>query len=95
MKLSWYEYTLTILMPTSVHIPKSLLDKVDRRARRLRVSRNRFIVQTLERAIAQEGQWSPEFLAELHGVDALHAKAVDEMLENILAMRKSKAPPPL
>jgi hypothetical protein len=52
----YFEY-----MATTVHIPKLLLDAVDRRARALKVSRNRFIVRTLEQEIAERKDWSPGF----------------------------------
>jgi metal-responsive CopG/Arc/MetJ family transcriptional regulator len=37
-------------MPTTVHIPPTLLKSVDRRAKALGVSRNRIIVRALEQA---------------------------------------------
>jgi metal-responsive CopG/Arc/MetJ family transcriptional regulator len=52
-------------MPTSVHLPKPLLAAVDRRARALKMSRNRLIVQLLERELAANSEWSPEFFAAL------------------------------
>ena len=45
-------------MPTSVHIPKPLLVAVDRRARALKISRNRLIVQALEREVTEGSTWS-------------------------------------
>ena len=52
-------------MPTSVHLPKRLLEAVDRRARRLGVSRNRLIVSVLDSALRRESEWSPAFLGKL------------------------------
>jgi hypothetical protein len=82
-------------MPTSVHIPKPLLDEVDRRARRLNVSRNRFIVQTLERELLRDCTWSPGFFEFLAAATPEDAAEVDAMLRAIRAARRSKGAPKL
>ena len=82
-------------MPTSVHLPKQLLAAVDRRARALKMSRNRFIVKALERELGGGPGWSPGFLERLREVDEATAEAADEMLEVIRAGRRSKEPPRL
>jgi predicted transcriptional regulator len=82
-------------MPTSIHIPRSLLTAVDRRARNLHVSRNRFIVRTLEKELALETEWTPGFFESLLSVDPGDAQAVDEMLKAIRARRTRKKPPRL
>lgn len=79
-------------MPTTVHIPAPLLDAVDRRAKALRVSRNRLIVRALEREIREPGNWSPEFLGRLRDVDASTGKAVDELVAAVIRARRSKKP---
>ena len=79
-------------MPTSVHIPRDLLDKVDRRAERLRISRNRFIVRAVEREVARETEWSSGFFEFLEKIDPEDARAVDKMLEAIESRRSSKKP---
>jgi predicted transcriptional regulator len=79
-------------MPTSVHIPKPLLDAVDRRAHALRISRNRLIVQALERELSEGADWSAGFFERLSEVDEATAGAVDEMLATVRAARRSKAP---
>jgi hypothetical protein len=81
-----------ILMPTSVHIPKPLLEAVDRRARVLRISRNRLVVRALERELAEGADWSPGFFDELRAVDEATSYDVDEMLAAIRTGRRSKAP---
>jgi hypothetical protein len=83
---------VAILMPTSVHIPKPLLDAVDRKARGLQISRNRLIIGALEREVTQGSDWSPGFFAQLSAVDADTAAAADEMLAAIRARRRSKKP---
>jgi hypothetical protein len=82
-------------MPTSIHLPKPLLDAVGRRARSLGVSRNRWIVRALERALRAGGEWSPEFFARLSSVAPETREAVDELLDAVRSRRSSKAPPRL
>jgi hypothetical protein len=82
-------------MPTSVHIPEQLLEAIDRRASALKVSRNRFIVQTLERALSDRRTWSPGFFDALEDIDPDDARAVDDMVKDVLAARRSKRPPRL
>jgi metal-responsive CopG/Arc/MetJ family transcriptional regulator len=82
-------------MPTSVHIPRALLDEVDRRARRLQVSRNRFIVRAIEKELSQATQWSPGFFERLSAIEPDEAAAVDEMMHAIKKSRSRKGPPKL
>ncbi len=82
-------------MATTVHIPKALLDEVDRRARALKVSRNKLIVQALEREVTGGADWPAGFFERLAGADAELAAAVDDMSAAIRAGRKSKGPPKL
>jgi hypothetical protein len=82
-------------MATTVHIPKPLLAAVDRRARALRISRNRLIVQALARELDTAEAWSPRFLDQLREVDDDTAEAVDDLLDDVTAARRSKQPPRL
>lgn len=86
------EYIMNIFMPTSVHIPKPLLLAVDRRARALKISRNKLIVAALERELAQGSTWSPDFFARLAAPEAGVAAAADKMLETIHRHKRSKKP---
>jgi predicted transcriptional regulator len=79
-------------MATSVHIPKSLLEAVDRRARALKVSRNRLIVQALEREVTAGADWPAGFFEKLGQADAELVGAVDDMSKAIHAARRSKGP---
>jgi metal-responsive CopG/Arc/MetJ family transcriptional regulator len=79
-------------MPTSVHIPKPLLEAADRRAHALRISRNRLIVKALERELAEGADWSVGFFERLSATDDATAGAVDEMLAAIRSARRSKEP---
>jgi len=87
------EYIYNILMPTSVHIPKPLLAAVDRKAKALRISRNRLIVEVLERELERE--WSPGFFETLDRVDAETAETFRASMEVVVASRRSKKPPEL
>jgi hypothetical protein len=79
-------------MPTSVHIPKPLLVAVDRRARALKISRNRLIVQALEREVKGGADWSPGFFERLESDDPELGVTVDRMLDEIRRGRRSKGP---
>jgi metal-responsive CopG/Arc/MetJ family transcriptional regulator len=79
-------------MPTSVHIPKPLLEAVDRKARSLKMSRNRLIVRALERELRQDSDWSPGFFEQLSAIDSDTSAAVDELLTSVRQARKSKPP---
>lgn len=82
-------------MPTSIHLPKPLLEAVDRRAKALRISRSRLIVRSLERELGAGGDWSPGFFERLAEPDAELVAGVDELLEHVARTRRSKAPPKL
>jgi hypothetical protein len=60
-----------IEVPTTIHIPESLLNEVDKRAKTLRLSRNRFIVDALHKALAEQPPWSPGFLDALQAFTPL------------------------
>jgi hypothetical protein len=79
-------------MPTSVHIPKPLLLAVDRRARALKISRNKLIVAALERELSQGSTWSADFFAQLAGPEPGVTAATDEMLATIQRHKRSKKP---
>jgi hypothetical protein len=79
-------------MPTTVHIPKPLLAAADRRARALKISRNRLIVEALEHELGPGSAWAPRFLSELRAVDADTAGDVDDLLQAVTSARRSKTP---
>ncbi len=82
-------------MTTSVHLPKPLLDALNRRARALNVSRNSLIVRAVERELEGCSEWSPGFFDRLANVEPEVAEAADELLVAVLASRRSKAAPTL
>jgi hypothetical protein len=79
-------------MPTTVHVPPALLKQVDRRAKALRVSRNRVIVDALTREVSAPPGWSPGFMDRLQQVDPDVAGAVDELRTAVIRGRRSKRP---
>ena len=80
-------------MATSVHLPKPLLAAVDRKAKELRISRNRLIVQVLERELTRE--WSPGFFERLDRIDAETAETFRKSMAVVISSRRSKKPPEL
>jgi hypothetical protein len=78
-------------MPTSIHIPKPLLAAVDKKARALRISRNRLIIQALEREVDARG-WSPDFFDKLRKVDPRAAAELRHSMQAVYARRRSKPP---
>jgi metal-responsive CopG/Arc/MetJ family transcriptional regulator len=79
-------------MATSIHLPKTLLEAVDRKARALKISRNRLIVRALERELSPGSDWSPGFFEQLAAVDSDTAMAVDQLLASVRRARSSKPP---
>jgi hypothetical protein len=77
---------------TSVHIPRPLLQAVDRKAKGLKISRNKLIVRALEREVIPESDWSPEFFPRLLETNDELAATMDEALATIRDSRRSKAP---
>lgn len=77
-----------VVMPTSVHLPQTLLQAVDRKAKALKMSRNQFVVRALQREVAAS-EWSSGFFETL-AADGETRKAVDDMLGAIRRGRRSK-----
>lgn len=80
-------------MPTTVHIPEDLLEKVDERAKASSMTRNRYIVEALRKAISDQTTWSPEFLAQLGKLKPV--QGVDDLMRAIKRGRSRKGPPRL
>jgi hypothetical protein len=79
-------------MATTFHIPPELLTAIDERARAQKISRNRFVILSLKKALENDDAWSPEFLEALEETDESTAKVVDAVLEGIKRHRSSKGP---
>ncbi len=80
-------------MATTIHLPPPLLERIDQCAQRQRLSRNRFIRQSLEKTTQEQMDWSPAFLAELDHFTPLDGD--NELLEIIQRHRSSKSAPVL
>ena len=81
-------------MATTVHIPDDLLRAVDERAKRLKLTRNRFVIEALKKALAErDTAWSEDFVRQL-GAQA-DVDAIDDMLSAIKKQRSSKGAPKL
>jgi hypothetical protein len=79
-------------MATSVHLPKPLLDAVDRKARALRISRNQLVMRALEREVREGSDWSPGFFDQLSESDSELAASVSELVQSVKSARRSKVP---
>lgn len=79
-----------IVMSTSIHLPKPLLAAVDRRAKSLRLSRNRLIVRALERELREDNDWTPGFFDRLREAGPGLSATVDAMVEHVRRGRRSK-----
>jgi Ribbon-helix-helix protein, copG family len=80
---------------TTIHVPQSLLQKVDERAKALGKSRNRFIVDTLADKVQASTQWPEEFVSALkRPVSRDVAALAEQMLRQIKSRRLSRKAPP-
>ena len=84
---------IPLVMSTTIHLPAQLLAAVDRQARELEMSCNRYIV----RALATETAWSAAFIAELAATraDAEGRRALEDLRAAVSANRTRKDPPRL
>jgi metal-responsive CopG/Arc/MetJ family transcriptional regulator len=84
-------------MSTTVDIPSNLLESVDHHAQELGLSRDRYIIRILERALATETRWSDRFVEELAAArsDDEAREALEELVSIVAENRNRKAPPAL
>lgn len=85
-------------MATTIHIPDDLLERIDRRAHELKISRNRYIVEALHRTLANQDEWPLQFLDNIRSWSSDPegaSEAVNEMVAEILAHRRSRRGRPL
>jgi hypothetical protein len=83
-------------MPTSVHIPPALLKAVDKKARELKISRNRLVIQALEKEVgSQDKGWPPGFFEQFTPAETEEDKGVEaEFMQSMNRPRRSRKPPP-
>jgi hypothetical protein len=78
---------------TTIHIPATLLEVVDARARSQGISRNRYLLRALERVIDEDQGWTPEFLNGLRRPLARGvSKALENLMDDVVKSRLSKRP---
>ena len=82
-------------MATTVYLPPEVLDSVDQRARALKVSRNRYIVEALKTRLAIEKDprgWPPGFFDKLRdrAEDTAHVAGVNAMQRAIDRKKPSR-----
>ena len=83
-------------MATTVHLPRELLDRVDKQARSLKLSRNQFVRRALERLLTHETEWSDRFLSALQeAVDDEDGRQGMDGVMHAVARRSRKGPPNL
>ncbi|MGO8994201.1 MAG: ribbon-helix-helix protein, CopG family [Polyangiaceae bacterium] len=82
-------------MPTTIHIPGPLLERVDTRARTLGISRNRLILEALEEKLGARDEWAPELVQMLADpVPPAAGKELEESLAVVRSRRSSRKGPP-
>ena len=69
----------SIAMPTTVHLPRALLDALDRKAKALRINRSQLVVRALEHELSGSSDWSPGFFERLSERVPNTADAADEV----------------
>ena len=78
-------------MPTTVHIPKPLLKRVDQRAKALGISRNRLIIDAVEAKLGSRRAWPPELIASLgQPIDDEAARALDDSMSAVRKRRSNR-----
>ncbi len=77
-----------LFMPTTIHVPPHLLERVDTRARALGVSRNRFIVEALEQRLGTRNVWPAELVSMLE--HPVSARAADELERSMAVVRRQR-----
>jgi predicted transcriptional regulator len=82
-------------VPTTIHIPDALLERVDTRAKTLGISRNRLILEALEEKVGARDEWAPELVAMLADpVASAAGKELEESLAVVRSRRSSRKGPP-
>jgi predicted transcriptional regulator len=81
---------------TTIHFPDETLEKIDAVARRRGVSRNRFVIEACEEAVAEDaGEWPKDFFdLDLSEEDLrLLRTAGKELEETVVRNRQNRGAP--
>jgi hypothetical protein len=82
-------------VPTTIHIPDPLLERVDTRAKTLGISRNRLILEALEEKVGARDVWAPELLHMLaHPISPGAGRELEDSLAIVRSHRSSRKAPP-
>jgi metal-responsive CopG/Arc/MetJ family transcriptional regulator len=73
-------------MATTIHVPLRLLERADKRAKALGVSRNRLILDALEASLGTNEAWSPELVGML--ARPLSPNTAKELARSLVAVRR-------
>lgn len=83
---------------TTIHFPDQILTEIDRTADRQKISRNKFVIEACQAAVARDhGDWPEEFF-NLHlseEDEKLLREAVSEMDKAIYRNRRNRGTPAL
>ena len=81
---------------TTIHISPALLAAVDAKAKACGLSRNRLIMQVLEKMVQEEDGWDGGVLQLLaEPVSPAEGREMDDMMQAIHERRSRKSPPQL
>jgi hypothetical protein len=84
-----------LFVPTTIHIPDPLLERVDTRAKTLGISRNRLIIEALEEKVGARDHWAPEVVQMLgRPILAAAGKELEGSLAVVRRRRSSRRAPP-
>ena len=84
-----------LFVPTTIHIPDPLLERVDTRAKTLGISRNRLILEALEEKVGARDEWAPELVHMLgKPISSAAGKELERSLATVRRRRTSRKAPP-
>ena len=66
--------------PVVVHIPQSIYHRLERAAARLKKPVDMLVAETLEAALADDGDIPPEFVAEMKAVEQLDKSGLQQVV---------------
>ncbi|TFG64194.1 MAG: ribbon-helix-helix protein, CopG family [Spirochaetales bacterium] len=81
---------------TTIHFPENILSRIDRAAARRKMSRNRFVLEACEAALAEDaGEWPEGFFEPAFSVDEkfMLREAVIELEETVFLSRRNRGVP--
>jgi predicted DNA-binding protein len=82
-------------VPTTIHIPDLLLERVDTCAKTLGISRARLILEALEEKVGMRADWAPELVQMLRQpLSSALGKELERSLAKVRRRRASRKAPP-